>query len=121
MGVSAIAGAVVGGVMQGRAQKRASRENRRQQEAALAFQEEQIQLGTQELDKGFRFAQNSVLGMIERQAADMAANLEARGIDPAGTIGLGAKRRWHLTLTRNCKPIKHRAVKAALRQGQSFR
>lgn len=122
MGVSAIAGAVVGGVMQGRAQKRAARENRRQQEASLAFQEEQIQLGTQELDKGFRFAQNSVLGMIERKAAETAAALEARSIDPAGTIGLGAQRAAASDANAQLQQLYQNIAqsKAALRQGQSF-
>jgi len=92
MGVSAIAGAVVGGVMQGRAAKKAARANIRQQEAALAFQEKQIQRGEKIAKGAFKFGREAALAQAERASREADAALAARGYDPAGTIGLGAKR-----------------------------
>ena len=114
--------AVVGGIMQGRAQRRAARENRRQQDASLAFQEKQIKRGEEQLDKGFRFARESVLGNIERQSADLQAQLASRGIDAAGTIGLGAQRAAASDANAQLQQLYANIAqsKAALYQGQSF-
>lgn len=92
MGVSAVAGAVVGGVMQGRAAKKAAKANIAQQQASLEFQEKQIQRGLKDLGAAFRFGREGVLAETERQRRDIEAGLEARGIDPASTMGLGARR-----------------------------
>ena len=92
MGVSAVAGAVVGGLMQGRSASRAARANTRQQEAALAFQEKQIQRGEKIAKGAFKFGREAALAQAERASREADAALAARGYDPAGTIGLGAKR-----------------------------
>ena len=92
MGVSAVAGAVVGGLMQGRAQSRAARANRRQQEAALAFQEKQIQRGEQIAKESFKFGRQAALAQAEKASREAEADLASRAYDPAGTIGLGMKR-----------------------------
>ena len=92
MGVSAVAGAVVGGLMQGRAASKAARANIRQQEAALAFQEKQIQRGEKIAKGAFKFGREAALAQAERASREADAALAARGYDPAGTIGLGAKR-----------------------------
>jgi len=92
MGVSAIAGAVVGGVMQARAASKVARGNRAQQAASLAFQEEQIQRGEKIAKAAFKFGRQGALAQAERASREADAALAARGYDPAGTIGLGAKR-----------------------------
>jgi len=92
MGVSAIAGAVVGGVMQARAASKVARGNRAQQAASLAFQEEQIQRGEKVAKAAFKFGRQGALAQAERASREADAALAARGYDPAGTIGLGAKR-----------------------------
>ena len=92
MGVSAIAGAVVGGVMQGRAASKAARANKAQQAASLAFQEKQIQRGEKIAKAAFKFGRQGALAQAERASREADAALAARGYDPAGTIGLGAKR-----------------------------
>ena len=92
MGVSAIAGAVVGGVMQARAASKVARGNKAQQAASLAFQEEQIQRGEKIAKAAFKFGRQGALAQAERASREADAALAARGYDPAGTIGLGAKR-----------------------------
>jgi len=92
MGVSAIAGAVVGGVMQARAASKVARGNKAQQAASLAFQEEQIQRGEKVAKAAFKFGRQGALAQAERASREADAALAARGYDPAGTIGLGAKR-----------------------------
>jgi hypothetical protein len=92
MGVSAIAGAVVGGVMQARAASKVAKGNRAQQAASLAFQEEQIQRGEKVAKAAFKFGRQGALAQAERASREADAALAARGYDPAGTIGLGAKR-----------------------------
>jgi len=92
MGSSMVAGAVVGGLMQGRAASKAARANIRQQEAALAFQEKQIQRGEKIAKGAFKFGREAALAQAERASREADAALAARGYDPAGTIGLGAKR-----------------------------
>jgi len=78
--------------MQGRAAKKAARANIRQQEAALAFQEKQIQRGEKIAKGAFKFGREAALAQAERASREADAALAARGYDPAGTIGLGAKR-----------------------------
>ena len=92
MGASAIAGAVVGGLMQGRAASKAARANKAQQAASLAFQEKQIQRGEKIAKAAFKFGRQGALAQAERASREADAALAARGYDPAGTIGLGAKR-----------------------------
>ena len=92
MGASAFAGAILGGITQGRSAGRAARANIQQQEAALAFQEKQIQRGEKIAKAAFKFGREGALAQAERASREADAALAARGYDPAGTIGLGAKR-----------------------------
>ena len=92
MGASAFAGAILGGITQGRSAGRAARANIQQQEAALAFQEKQIQRGEKIAKGAFKFGREAALAQAERASREADAALAARGYDPAGTIGLGAKR-----------------------------
>lgn len=92
MGVSAIAGAVVGNVLQAREASKARRANVRERERASAEQERDVQRQLKAQEAGFKFGRQAVLAESERAKRDIEAGLEARGMDAAGTIGLGAKR-----------------------------
>ena len=122
MGVSAVAGAVVGGIMQGRAAKKAARANKAQQAAAMAFQKEQTQASLKEASKAFRFGREATLAESEAAKRDVEASLEARGMDAAGTIGLGAKRAVSADAAKNISQLYANIgqMRAGLYQGQSF-
>jgi hypothetical protein len=92
MGSSIVAAAAIGGVMQAGAASRVARGNRAQQAASLAFQEAQIQRGEKVAKAAFKFGRQGALAQAERASREADAALAARGYDPAGTIGLGAKR-----------------------------
>jgi glutamate synthase domain-containing protein 3 len=122
MGVSAVAGAVVGGLMQGRAQSRAARANRRQQEAALAFQEKQIQRGEKIAKGAFKFGRQAALAQAEKASREAEAAIASRAYDPAGTIGLGMKRALATGASQEISRLYENIaqMRMANLQGQSF-
>jgi hypothetical protein len=122
MGVSAVAGAVVGGLMQGRAQSRAARANRRQQEAALAFQEKQIQRGEKIAKESFKFGRQAALAQAEKASREAEAAIASRAYDPAGTIGLGMKRALATGASQEISRLYENIaqMRMANLQGQSF-
>jgi hypothetical protein len=92
MGVSAVAGAVVGNVLQSRQAKSVAKGNIREARRAEAAQERDVQRQLKAQERGLKFGRQAVLADVEQQKRDIEAGLEARGMDAAGTIGLGAKR-----------------------------
>jgi hypothetical protein len=122
MGVSAIAGAVVGGVLQSAEASRARGENRRQQRRALSFQEKQVQRGEKAIEEAFKFSRESLQAQAKRASREADAALAARGYDPAGTIGLGAKRAIMSDTASNVQQLYQNIaqMKVANLQGQSY-
>ena len=122
MGVSAVAGAVVGGLMQGRAASKAAKANIAQQQAALAFQEKQIQRGEKIAKESFKFGRQAALAQAEKASREAEAAIASRAYDPAGTIGLGMKRALATGASQEISRLYENIaqMRMANLQGQSF-
>lgn len=121
-GATAAVAGVYGANKQADAAKDAAAANAAQQAKALEFQELQIQRSIAALDEGFKFAEGATRAAYRRSMGDIGAALEARGLDPVGTFGLGLKRAATADTTFALQQLYNQqaAQKAAAYTGQSF-
>jgi hypothetical protein len=92
--------AVVGGVMQAGASRRARRANEAEQEKALAFQKQQMDLAKAALKKGNKAAFKNIMANQMKAQGDLTANLASKGIQEGSTMSLAAERGLSLDTSR---------------------
>ena len=91
--VSAVVGsAIIGGIMQNKAQKSANKANAAQQAQSLAFQEKNFGIAEENLKKSKIDAIRVGTRLATKMAGDQKARMADRGMDPTGSVGLGAER-----------------------------